>query len=185
MPTRPLATSRGKNENLKVVRGWLEECQSHHSFCRRSEDTQTQLPTRLIEIAEDGTAQLVETRGQVGQYVALSYCWGQHPEDNRSTTVYNVQTRLLAGGLPRDELPAAIRDAVSITEELGIKYICMFLKCHLPPFSPFRPFSGVSVVQLGQFDIFTLETGFVKLLLEEFTADFLHYRGRRILHYPR
>ncbi|XXH03771.1 hypothetical protein Hte_010177 [Hypoxylon texense] len=129
MPTRPLATSRGKSENLKVVRGWLEECRSHHSFCRRSEDTQTQLPTRVIEIASDGTAQLVETRGQVGQYVALSYCWGQHPEDNRSTTVYNVQTRLLAGGLPRDELPAAIRDAVTITEELGIKYIWVDAFC--------------------------------------------------------
>lgn len=129
MPTRPLVTSRGKDDNLKVAKGWLEECQAHHSFCRRNEDTQTELPSRLIEIAEDGTARLVETGGQVGQYVALSYCWGQHPEENRSTTIYNVQTRLRAGGLPRDELPAAIRDAVTVTEKLGIKYIWVDAFC--------------------------------------------------------
>ncbi|KAI1761627.1 HET-domain-containing protein [Hypoxylon sp. FL1150] len=129
MPTRPLVTSRGKNENLEVAKGWLEECQAHHTFCRRNEDAQPDLPTRLIEIAEDGTARLVEKSGQVGQYVALSYCWGQHPEENRSTTIHNVQARLQEGGLPRDDLPAAIRDAVTVTEKLGIKYIWVDAFC--------------------------------------------------------
>ncbi|KAI0164353.1 HET-domain-containing protein [Hypoxylon sp. FL1284] len=129
MPTRPLATSRGKDENIEVTKAWLEECQSHHAFCRRNEDTLTQLPARLIEISDDETAQLVETSDQVGRYVALSYCWGENPEENRITTVQNIQMRLLAGSLPRDELPGAIRDGLAVAEQLGIKYIWVDAFC--------------------------------------------------------
>ena len=129
MPTKPLATSRGTDENIKVATAWLDDCQSNHSSCRRNHGSQKHLPTRLIEIVDDEFAQLVEPEAQVGQYVALSYCWGPDPDKNRRTTISNVQDRLQSRGLLRDDLPAAIKDAIIVSEGLGIKHIWVDAFC--------------------------------------------------------
>jgi hypothetical protein len=131
IPTRPLSTSRGKDRNLGVIKSWLKDCQSNHPFCQQRDNTNVQLPTRLVEIVDAKTARLVETTGQFGQYVALSYCWGQNPDDNCMTIMSNFRSRLLPEGLPRDQLPGTIRDAVAVTERLGIKYIWIDALCML------------------------------------------------------
>ncbi|KAL1387418.1 heterokaryon incompatibility protein-domain-containing protein [Phyllosticta capitalensis] len=126
---RPVTTSIGGDENLRVVRGWLDECQSNHAFCRRNDHAETPLPTRLIKIVDGGAAQLIETQGQNGRYVALSYCWGQDPGNNSMTTSDNVHLRLEPRSLSRKDLPGAIRDALTVTERLGIEYIWVDALC--------------------------------------------------------
>ncbi|KAJ2996675.1 hypothetical protein NUW58_g898 [Xylaria curta] len=102
--TRPLATSHGTDENLEVVKAWLEDCQANHPFCRRYINTEVQLPTRVIEIIDAKTVRLSETAGKIGQWLEPT-------------------------GLPRQDLPAAIRDAVTISEQLGVKYIWVDAIC--------------------------------------------------------
>jgi hypothetical protein len=45
------------------------------------------------------------------------------------TIMSNFRARLLPGGLPRNQLPGTIRDAVAVTERLGIKYIWIDALC--------------------------------------------------------
>ncbi|PVI00674.1 HET-domain-containing protein [Periconia macrospinosa] len=127
--TKPLTTFRGGDENLKIINSWLDECQKSHAFCKQRNSLQMPLPTRLLEIADDSTVHLIETGGQVGQYVALSYCWGPNPQNNSMTTISNVRDRLQPRSIRRNELPAAIADAITITESLGIKHIWVDALC--------------------------------------------------------
>ncbi|ORY18230.1 heterokaryon incompatibility protein-domain-containing protein, partial [Clohesyomyces aquaticus] len=127
--TRPLTTSRGSDENIGVIKSWLDDCQSNHAFCMQHANTKADLPTRLVEIIDLDTARLVETAGQVGEYVALSYCWGPNPDDNSMTTRSNLSERLQPHSLLRNELPGAIRDAIAIVERLGIRYIWIDAIC--------------------------------------------------------
>ncbi|KAF2825211.1 HET-domain-containing protein, partial [Ophiobolus disseminans] len=62
-------------------------------------------------------------------YVALSYCWGRKPEENYMTNVASFRARTDPDGFPRSGLPATIRDAVTVTESLGIKYIWVDALC--------------------------------------------------------
>jgi hypothetical protein len=121
--TRPLNTFRGGEDNLSVARGWLKECDSDHAFCKRQMNDRVALPTRLIEIADGDSAQLTETEGRWGRYIALSYCWGPDPEENNKTTSTNLASRLEPGGLQRCDFPDAIKDAIAISEQLGINHI--------------------------------------------------------------
>jgi hypothetical protein len=127
--TRPLTTTRGDEDNIKVIKTWLNECESSHSFCGQRDKTNAELPTRLIEIVDAETIKLIETDGKFGQYVALSYCWGPTVGKNTMTMRANFRTRLHPEGLRRAQLPPAIRDAIVITERLGIRYIWVDAIC--------------------------------------------------------
>ena len=106
----------------------MKDCQSSHAFCQSN--TNAQLPTRLIEIVNATTVRLVDTAGQSGIYVALSYCWGAAaPGVNYIPVEANLGARLALKGFPRDELPATIIDAITITERLGMQYIWVDALC--------------------------------------------------------
>jgi len=134
IPTRPITTDRGGDENIAVIKGWLEECRTKHPFCWRRDNThkpvdKARLPTRLLEITDDKVVRLVETQtSQLGQYTILSYCWGPDPKANSKTTRANLHTRLTLG-IPRKNLPAAIRDAVTMTSKLSLKHIWVDALC--------------------------------------------------------
>lgn len=134
IPTRPITTDRGGDENLSAIKGWLEECRTKHPFCWRRDNThkpidEAQLPTRLLEITNDKFVRLVETEpSQLGRYIILSYCWGPDPNANMQTTRANLHTRLVLG-IPQKDLPAAIRDAVTMTSKLNLKHIWVDALC--------------------------------------------------------
>lgn len=107
---RPLTTTRGEGDNIKLIKTWLNDRESSHSFCGQRNNTNAELLTRLVEIVDPETIRLVETEGQFGQYVALSYCWGPQAGNNAMNKKANFRARLHPEGLRRNELPAAIRD---------------------------------------------------------------------------
>lgn len=102
------------------------------------------LPTRLIDVGpSDGSENpflFVPSRtclvaaeraerwpprapGITFRYIALSYCWGG--KGNLVTTPENLETR--RKGIPWEEVPQTIKDAISITRKLG-KYIYIVTK---------------------------------------------------------
>ncbi|ETS80814.1 hypothetical protein PFICI_08343 [Pestalotiopsis fici W106-1] len=129
IPAHPLTTFPGGGENLRLVKSWIHTCDSSHSFCQRELEIQAELPTRVIQINDDRTIQLVETNGQPGRYVALSYCWGPDPSNHSPTITANFRARCQPGGLLLNELPSAIKDAISVTEEIGIRFIWVDALC--------------------------------------------------------
>ncbi|KAF8858452.1 HET-domain-containing protein [Acephala macrosclerotiorum] len=101
------------------ARAIINDCRRHHGIC--GERTTTVLPTRVLDLEpESGVAvRLYEPReGELGGYIALSYCWGEaQPEQTTKQT--------LSGELQEIDkaiLPQSIQDAIFVTRKLGHRY---------------------------------------------------------------
>lgn len=125
------------------LKTWISGCDKDHT-CKDFRWSNNN-PSWLIKILPRDQIQLVRgsdisgKKSPLVRYVALSYCWGHR--NNQSNTekeemlwdkVDNTHTRVLHKGQPllerlrpfqRSEYPAALHDAINITEKLGIEYI--------------------------------------------------------------
>jgi hypothetical protein len=111
---------------LDLAKSWLARCTRYHgSQCAGQADVE--LPTRLIHVptVEDNLPRLCHTESQRGQYVTLSYCWGSGAACK--TTPLNFEER--SRGIPLDELPKTIRDAVYLIRRMGIEWIWIDALC--------------------------------------------------------
>jgi hypothetical protein len=91
------------------------------------------MPTRVIDVGDGHTAHLVLTSKMVQgtHYVALSHCWGQLPKKQRDkwcTTTSNEKERRTQG-FPIANLAQTFRDAITITRELGQRYLWIDSLC--------------------------------------------------------
>lgn len=125
----------------RQLRSWLSGCDNKHS-CRKYRWSNKN-PTWLIKILPRDRVRLIRgseaggPRESLVSYVALSYCWG----DQRTITekdpkgwerVKRAHTQVLAKDHPvlerlrpfsRHEYPETIRDAIKVTEQLGLEYL--------------------------------------------------------------
>ncbi|EFX01376.1 tol-like protein [Grosmannia clavigera kw1407] len=128
IPRHPINTDPASEQSFKLVRGWLQTCQSSHEGCPKV--TSKFMPTRVIEIVGDGEdgmqLRLLETRGLIVQYVALSYCWGGEQE---LKTTAAVLPRFKESLPAFAKLPATIQDAVRVTHELGLRHLFVDAFC--------------------------------------------------------
>ncbi|KAM0186765.1 hypothetical protein ACHAPI_011549 [Fusarium lateritium] len=116
------------------IRPWVSNC------CKNSQIAQAtpaaRLPTRVIDVGgghED--ARLLDTSGQHGTYLILSYCWGKG-NDKAKTTQHNLEERRRA--IAKQDLPATIKQAIEVTKMLGFRYlwvdaICIVQAHSVPP----------------------------------------------------
>ena len=119
-----IASISDSDQCYALIKEWLENCQAKHT-CHPN--TAVPLPTRLIEVgADDSIPQLVATNGQDGNYITLSYVWGQVSKGN--TTKGNLQERL-DNGISLNSLCKTHADAISITRKLGFKYLWIDALC--------------------------------------------------------
>lgn len=89
------------------------------------------MPTRLIEIGKDigSPLRLIETDSSFEQrYVALSHCWGSIPKAAGFFTSKDTWDRHKRN-IDFEKLPRTFQDAVTITRDLGIKYIWIDSLC--------------------------------------------------------
>jgi len=123
--------------------GWMKDCLLSHSECRRS--VNNLLPSHLVDVGSskkrgfkpflwvnpqlngsvDGGSSAVGT--ERGAYTALSYCWGKEPF--LTTTPLTMEERKRA--IPMCLLPATIRDAITVTRILGIRFLWVDALCIL------------------------------------------------------
>lgn len=89
------------------------------------------MPKRLLLLdSKEGVSEslsLVDTReGPVAErYIALSYVWGNGPTFRATQKTIAA----LRSGIDPAELPATIRDLVTVATELGIRYIWIDALC--------------------------------------------------------
>ncbi|KAH6843217.1 heterokaryon incompatibility protein-domain-containing protein [Chaetomium sp. MPI-CAGE-AT-0009] len=111
-----------------IARGWLNECRENHSGCRR--ESLPALPTRVIDVGASeshAAPRVIITNELQDDYVALSHCWGGDIATKLKTdTLVPFQE-----SLPYAELPQNFRDAITITRELGIRYLWIDSLCIL------------------------------------------------------
>lgn len=108
---------------------WIDDC-SKHEGCRPSQKPPW-LPTRLVDISEydEGRVRIVDSscvsRMRTVTYLALSHCWGRKPflvmtEENKEE---------FEKGVPLSSLAPNFRDAISVTHQLGFRYIWIDSMC--------------------------------------------------------
>jgi hypothetical protein len=117
---------------IKQARGWLNTCRTSHTGKCDNLRWGGENPRLLIEILSDTTIRLREK--EEGDYVALSYCWGQSLSDHE----YDIITRgrTVKSNLDRrryqfftSDLPTAVRDALQIIRAMGIQYAWIDALC--------------------------------------------------------
>ena len=125
-----ISNDPASEEVLELAITWLRTCVLDHPQCQsgRKEDAGF-MPTRVIDVGRsDGIEdpKLLETNGQQGPYVTLSYVWGKAVE-NQKTTRANKADRIK--GIPFATMRKSLRDAVRITRKLGAKYLWVDALC--------------------------------------------------------
>ncbi|OTA58382.1 HET-domain-containing protein [Hypoxylon sp. EC38] len=106
----------------------LQNCLRTHTKCPPAEPATTLLPDRVIDCSHPQKPKLVLTGGnQHGPYLALSYVWGG-PQP--MTTTGNVN-EFVNKGLNMSQFPQTIRDAVTVTHNLGQRYLWIDALCIL------------------------------------------------------
>ena len=120
--SRPVAVNPNNDASIDQIQGWLKWCDTHHTCAHTDLPS---LPTRVVDLTHNPT--VVETRGQRGKYIALSYCWGTSRKNLLLTqsTLHAFQTK----GVEMTQLPKTIQDAILVTKKLGVRYIWIDALC--------------------------------------------------------
>ncbi|KAL9111899.1 MAG: hypothetical protein Q9227_003749 [Pyrenula ochraceoflavens] len=111
---------------------WYSKCTRDHRKCVRQIKP---LPSRLLQIRRESPSSahvlLFNTSpskiaNKKTPYVALSYCWGG--VSHFSTTKSNILARF-NHGISFNDLPPVVRDAVEVTEILGVRFLWVDALC--------------------------------------------------------
>ena len=124
--TRPIECDPGSNSSLNKISSWLMDCQGTHTLCQDRSEIR---PARLLEIMEIDShfsLRLQDTQ-QLGSvpFAALSYCWG----GNQTLKCLDDVLSQFIIDIIFSDLPATIRDAVTVCRCLGIKYLWVDVLC--------------------------------------------------------
>ncbi|KAB5540401.1 heterokaryon incompatibility protein-domain-containing protein [Coniochaeta sp. 2T2.1] len=118
----------GSKVYFDLAKQWLNNCRTSHSACNTADPPA--LPTRVIDVGSAGdplVPRLISSKGLRAEYVALSHCWGGSISAVLSAHTYSIFT----DALPYTELPANFQDAITITRELGLRYLWIDSLCIL------------------------------------------------------
>jgi hypothetical protein len=91
------------------------------------------MPSRVLDVGPRNSDTLrlcCSNENKTLKYVALSHCWGKVPEAEKRkfcTTDENIKAR--QDGFNVLELPKTFRDAVRVTQNLGIQYLWIDSLC--------------------------------------------------------
>ena len=136
---RPILTESVSLPRSTLLRGWLNWCNERHADCENPQaELVTVLPTRLLDVGnpgdQDHKADIVHlicgTDATTQQYVALSHCWGQIPEEEKMmfcTTQGNINQR--QRGFSVSKLPKTFQDAITVTRGIGVRYLWIDSLC--------------------------------------------------------
>ena len=121
----PLAEDPFGSSCMQKARVWLQDCIHGYSECKSEPSP---LPTRVVDVGSGllgATPHLYVSKGETLPYATLSYRWGSNM---RCQTTKENFTRFQEAIHP-DEMPLMFRDAITITRQLGIRYLWIDALC--------------------------------------------------------
>lgn len=124
----PQLPDSGSHLHFHILREWLNNCNKNHTRLKCRPST-TFLPTRLIDVGNEASATifLYETaKTDRFEYIALSHPWGSNPPYFCTFRTNIEQHRM---GINIADLPATFKDAVTVTQELGLRYLWIDSLC--------------------------------------------------------
>jgi hypothetical protein len=113
-------------EHWSLASSWVDDCLQNHKACFQGE---VFLPTRCLDIGTQpgDRVQIVTTSNKQGRYACLSYCWG-NAELNKLTS---ETVSIYVEEIPDAHLPRMYKDAISVCQYLGIRYLWIDSLCIL------------------------------------------------------
>ncbi|PNP40945.1 hypothetical protein TGAMA5MH_06811 [Trichoderma gamsii] len=102
----------------------IRECEKNHPRCLPPEAER--LPTRVIDCAEPARPRLLITQdAPPDHYVALSYVWGEAQPHRTTKATLGSYTE----SIDTKYIPKTIRDAIKVTQSLGLRYLWVDAYC--------------------------------------------------------
>ena len=129
-PVVPLSDSTGSSQIISLASAWLRRCaQKDKRSCGYNDKTDPLLPSRVIEIGDESTAEVAvrEYSNTRGRYMCLSYCWGSAEFIQSTKDTIQSHTK----GIPLQSLPQVFRDFIKIARALKVKYVWIDSLCIL------------------------------------------------------
>lgn len=118
----PQLPEAGSPAHYSILERWLRDCDEHHLNCRPAQSSGPPLPTRLIDVGLKYApfVKLFETQqGDDIKYLALSHPWGSPPH----FCTYPNNVKQHKDGIEISKLPKTFQHAVTVTRELGLRYL--------------------------------------------------------------
>ena len=112
---------------LTNVRRWIKHCDGNHPRCR-AKGSRIPLPKRVLDLGIQGDQNLIrlfETQGEYANYMTLSHCWGK----KRIITTTKATLSQHKSEVQWSKLPRTFQEAISITRELGVRYLWIDSLC--------------------------------------------------------
>ncbi|KAH9870039.1 hypothetical protein J1614_006961 [Plenodomus biglobosus] len=112
-------------QTIDFIKSCISKCDASHPSCQR---ISSDLPTRLVDVGLDDLShiRIVEAADLSGeQYLALSYCWG----DGQKIMTTRANYAAMQIGFSIEDLPQTLKDAISLTRQLGHRYIWIDSLC--------------------------------------------------------
>ncbi|PQE19070.1 heterokaryon incompatibility protein [Rutstroemia sp. NJR-2017a BBW] len=124
-----VSTETDSDEVFAKILAWCGDCTRDHEPCSRTNNDETWLPSRVIDVGPlDGPVQLklLETRGCTGKYITLTHRWTTKTEAS-GTTAANLERRMWS--IDINELSKTFRDAIDVTRKLHVQYLWIDALC--------------------------------------------------------
>lgn len=126
---RPIVLDMSSAAVIDPVKELLNDCFLLHAKCPKPSSNQEFQPTRVIDVGVIGNHETSSVRitdkVKPSAYVALSYCWGG--PQAVTTTMVTLEDHLRQ--LPMEKMPQTIKDAITVTRNLGIRYLWVDALC--------------------------------------------------------
>ena len=123
--------------DFSLLRSWINQCQKTHEHCDGKLAKQVQLGrTGRFRVVDTDRITLVKPTSSV-DYVALSYIWGDFLRSLHGIEMSQWQANLFEpddgsqseSRLRLENLPATIRDAITVAKFIGWRYLWVDLLC--------------------------------------------------------
>lgn len=111
---------------LELAKRWFDACSDTHDACTTSQKEHSRLPTRLLDVGSKNLRLVItDDWERRPKYATLSHCWGNID----FVTLREELVESFMTAIRPEYLTKTFRDAVKITQSLGLRYLWVDALC--------------------------------------------------------
>ncbi|KAK0631308.1 heterokaryon incompatibility protein-domain-containing protein [Immersiella caudata] len=158
--------------SFERARRWLKACTQEHIRCQAFNTPY--MPTRILEISKDNNiAVRLVTNPPAAPYTTLSYCWGG--DQAAKATIDCLPA--YESNIPVDSLPKTIREALIVTQGIGLRYLWVDALCIIQDSEEDKSLQISQMHRIYRGSHFTIATTVANTSADGFLHPRTSYRG--------